>query len=79
MIKRPKESHDQATLHNLINHHFGRVEEQDVPARVEELFGAPEKKRRGREAPSRPYRSNHWYRPTGSVSTRPSARASLSI
>ena len=34
-IKRPKESHDQATLHNLINHHFGRVEEQDVPARVE--------------------------------------------
>ncbi|MDA9420930.1 RNaseH domain-containing protein [Bradyrhizobium sp. CCBAU 53380] len=50
-IKRPKESHDQATLHNLINHHFGRVEEQDVPARVEELFGAPEKKRRGREAP----------------------------
>lgn len=52
-IKRPKESHDQATLHNLINHHFGRVEEQDVPARVEELFGAPEKKRRGREAPAK--------------------------
>lgn len=52
-IKRPKESHDQATLHNLINHHFGRVEEEDVPARVEELFGAPEKKRRGREAPAK--------------------------
>lgn len=52
-IKRPKESHDQATLHNLINHHFGRVEEQDVPARVAELFGAPEKKRRGREAPAK--------------------------
>ncbi|GAB9109921.1 RNaseH domain-containing protein [Bradyrhizobium diazoefficiens] len=52
-IKRPKESHDQATLHNLINHHFGRVEEPDVPARVEELFGAPEKKRRGREAPAK--------------------------
>lgn len=52
-IKRPKESHDQATLHNLINHHFGRVKEQDVPARVEELFGAPEKKRRGREAPAK--------------------------
>jgi hypothetical protein len=52
-IKRPKESHDQATLHNLINHHFGRVEEQDVPARVEELFGAPEKKRRGREVPAK--------------------------
>ncbi len=52
-IRRPKESHDQATLHNLISHHFGRVEEEDVPARVEELFGAPEKKRRGREAPAK--------------------------
>ncbi|WP_298253202.1 RNaseH domain-containing protein [Bradyrhizobium sp.] len=52
-IKRPKESHDQATLHNLINHHFGRVQEQDVPARVEELFGAPEKKKWGRETPAK--------------------------
>jgi hypothetical protein len=52
-IKRPKEFHVQASLHNLINHHFGRVEEQNVPARVEELFGAPEKKRRGRESPNK--------------------------
>lgn len=52
-IKRPKEFHVQASLHNLINHHFGRVEEQDVPARVEELFGAPEKKRRGRDSPAK--------------------------
>lgn len=50
-IKRPKEFHVQATLHNLINHHFGRVDEEDVPARVEELFGAPDKKRRGRGSP----------------------------
>ncbi|WP_316158730.1 MULTISPECIES: RNaseH domain-containing protein [unclassified Bradyrhizobium] len=50
-IRRPKEFHVQASLHNLINHHFGRVEEKDVPARVGELFGAPEKKRRGRESP----------------------------
>ena len=52
-IKRPKEFHVQASLHNLINHHFGRVDEKDVPARVEELFGAPEKKRRGRESPEK--------------------------
>jgi len=30
-IKRPKEFHVQASLHNLINHHFGRVEQKDVP------------------------------------------------
>ena len=52
-IKRPKEFHVQASLHNLINHHFGRFEQKDVPARVEELFGAPEKKRRGRESPEK--------------------------
>jgi hypothetical protein len=52
-IKRPKEFHVQASLHNLIDHHFGRVEEKDVPARVEELFGAPERKRRGRASPEK--------------------------
>ncbi|MCA6101601.1 RNaseH domain-containing protein [Bradyrhizobium australafricanum] len=48
---RPTEFHSQATLFNLINHHFGRVPEEDVPARIEELFGAPEKKPRGRPRP----------------------------
>jgi hypothetical protein len=47
---RPDEFHVQATLHNLITHHFGHVNEADVPARVEELFGAREKAR-GPEKP----------------------------
>jgi hypothetical protein len=50
-IKRPEEFHAQAGLFNLITHHFGRVEKDDVPARVEELFGSPEKKARGRAKP----------------------------
>ena len=50
---RPDEFHVQATLHNLITHHFGRVAEADVPARVEELFGAPERKARGLEKPAK--------------------------
>jgi len=41
----------QANLHNLITHHFGQVAEEEVPARVEELFGAPEKKVRGKAKP----------------------------
>jgi hypothetical protein len=48
---RPTEFHVQATLHNLITHHFGRMVEDEVPARVEELFGAPERKTRGPEKP----------------------------
>jgi hypothetical protein len=48
---RPDEFHIQATLHNLITHHFGRVAEGDLPARVEDLFGAPERKNRGPEKP----------------------------
>jgi hypothetical protein len=48
---RPDEFHAQATLYNLITHHFGHVDEDDVPARVEELFGAPERKARGPERP----------------------------
>lgn len=50
-IHRPNEFHSQATLYNLINHHFGRVPEEELPARIEELFGAPEKKPRGRPRP----------------------------
>src|SRR5262249_31957008 len=41
----------QANLHNLVTHHFGQVAEEEVPARVEELFGAPEKKVRGKVKP----------------------------
>ncbi|MDP3767837.1 MAG: RNaseH domain-containing protein, partial [Dehalococcoidia bacterium] len=48
---RPDEFHVQATLHNLITHHFGHVNADDVPALVEELFGAPERKSRGPEKP----------------------------
>jgi hypothetical protein len=50
-IKRPEEFHAQAGLFNLITHHFGRVAKDDLPARVEELCGAPEKKARGRAKP----------------------------
>lgn len=50
---RPDEFHVQATLHNLITHHFGHVAEAEVPARVEELFGAPERKARGPEKPAK--------------------------
>jgi hypothetical protein len=48
---RPEEFRKQATLHNLITHHFGQVPEADLPARVEELFGSPEKKARGKPKP----------------------------
>lgn len=48
---RPEEFRKQATLHNLITHHFGQVPEADVPARVEELFGSAEKKARGKPKP----------------------------
>jgi hypothetical protein len=49
----PAEFHVQANLRNLITHHFGRVSEEDLPTRVEELFGDPEKKARGPERPVR--------------------------
>ncbi|MBX9679820.1 MAG: RNaseH domain-containing protein [Gemmataceae bacterium] len=49
--KRSSEYHQAASLFNLITHHFGHVEEADLPARVEELFGAPERKPRGRDKP----------------------------
>jgi len=49
----PSESHIQANLHNLITHHFGRVSEEDLPTRIEELFGEPEKKTRGPDRPVR--------------------------
>ncbi|TWI76469.1 uncharacterized protein DUF3893 [Bradyrhizobium huanghuaihaiense] len=48
---RPEEFRVQANLHNLITHHFGQVPEEDVPTRVEELFGSAEKKARGRPKP----------------------------
>lgn len=48
---RPEEFRRQATLHNLITHHFGRTPEGEIPAKVEELFGSPEKKTRGKAAP----------------------------
>jgi hypothetical protein len=44
-------NHAQAGLFNLITHHFGRLAKDDLPARVEELFGVPEKKARGRAKP----------------------------
>lgn len=49
----PTEFHVQANLHNLITHHFGRVSEEDVPGRIEELFGEPEKKSKGPDRPAR--------------------------
>jgi hypothetical protein len=48
---RSEESRLQANLHNLITHHFGQVAEEEVPARVEELFGSPEKRARGKAKP----------------------------
>jgi hypothetical protein len=48
---RPEEFRLQANLHNLITHHFGQVPEEEVPARVEELFGSAEKKARGKPKP----------------------------
>lgn len=50
-VKRPSEHHQAVSLYNLITHHFGRVEEADVSARVEDLFGAPERKSRGKDKP----------------------------
>jgi hypothetical protein len=50
---RSEESRLQVTLHNLITHHFGQVSEEEVPARVEELFGAPEKNVKGKVKPKR--------------------------
>jgi len=50
--ERPKEFHQQANLHNLITHHFGRIPSDDeLPQRVEELFGSVENKPRGRPRP----------------------------
>jgi hypothetical protein len=48
---RPEEFHQQANLYNLITHHFGQVPAEALPMRVEELFGSPEKKPRGRPRP----------------------------
>lgn len=50
---RPEEFRLQANLHNLITHHFGQVTEEEVPARVEELFGSAEQKARGKPKPVR--------------------------
>jgi hypothetical protein len=50
-VKRPSEHHQAVSLFNLITHHFGRVEEAEVSARVEELFGAAERKSRGGDKP----------------------------
>jgi hypothetical protein len=50
-VKRPSEHHQAVTLYNLITHHFGRVEQAEVAARVEDLFGAPERKSRGGDKP----------------------------
>jgi hypothetical protein len=48
---RPEEFYQQANLYNLITHHFGQVPGEELPIRVEELFGSPEKKPRGRPRP----------------------------